>query len=202
MSCQWNPAGRWPAVEWPGSKPARWQTGLAAEERGGAHRKASLCRRGSTIGKRLRQARVGVTGGVRAVREDELGGAVLGVGSRRSKDGWSGLSAVSRIGRRGTAVVERRSRRGRQQGGRERSQHRCGAQGSDGEFRGGPGMAFHNGSMMMAWRHSGGNGGGGKRAAHCHTLVLRRWNRSLYTCAQDVQITRIVTIWWTDTISR
>jgi hypothetical protein len=29
----------------------------------------------------------------------------------------------------------------------------------------------------------------------CHTSVLRRQNQSLYTCAQDVQITRIVTIW-------
>jgi hypothetical protein len=28
-----------------------------------------------------------------------------------------------------------------------------------------------------------------------HTPVLRRRNQSLYTCAQDVQITRIVTIW-------
>jgi hypothetical protein len=28
----------------------------------------------------------------------------------------------------------------------------------------------------------------------CHTLVLKVQNRSLYTCAQDVQITRIATI--------
>jgi hypothetical protein len=39
-----------------------------------------------------RQARVGVTGGVRAVGEGVLGDAMLGVGSRRSERGRSGLS--------------------------------------------------------------------------------------------------------------
>jgi hypothetical protein len=78
---------------------------------GGAHRKASLWWRGSTTGKRRQQAEVGVTGKVSAVEEDVLSGMVLGVGSRRSEDGWSGLSAMAQFGRRGTAVVERRSSR-------------------------------------------------------------------------------------------
>jgi hypothetical protein len=55
---------------------------LVVGERGGAHQKASLWWRGSAAGKRRWQARVGVTGGVRAVGEEILGGAVLGVGSR------------------------------------------------------------------------------------------------------------------------
>jgi hypothetical protein len=38
-------------------------------------------------GKRRQQAEVGVTGGVRAVREEVLGGVVLGVGSRWSEEG-------------------------------------------------------------------------------------------------------------------
>jgi hypothetical protein len=58
-----------------------------AAERGGAHRKASLWRRGSAAGEGPQQAGVGVTGGVRAVGVRELGGAMLGVGSRRSKRG-------------------------------------------------------------------------------------------------------------------
>jgi hypothetical protein len=41
-----------------------------------------------------------------------------------------------------------------------------------------------------------------QEGSRCHTPVLRRQNWSHYTCAQDVQITRILTIWWTDTISR
>jgi hypothetical protein len=41
------------------------------------------------------QAGVGVTGGVRAVGEGVLGGAMLGVGSRWSERGWSRLSAVA-----------------------------------------------------------------------------------------------------------
>jgi hypothetical protein len=62
-------------------------------------------------GKRRRQARVGVTGVVRAVGEEVIGDAVLGVGSRRSEEGWSGLSAVARVGQRGTtAVVQTRGR--------------------------------------------------------------------------------------------
>jgi hypothetical protein len=58
-----------------------------AEERGGAHRKASLWRRGSAAGYERRQAGVGVTGGVQVVGEEVLGGAVLEVGSRQSEEG-------------------------------------------------------------------------------------------------------------------
>jgi hypothetical protein len=88
-------SGRWSAVEWPGSKPAGWWTGLVAEERGGAHQKASLCWRGSATVEGPRQARVGVTGGVRAVGEGVLSGAMLGVELRWSERGWSGLSMVA-----------------------------------------------------------------------------------------------------------
>jgi hypothetical protein len=42
-----------------------------------------------------RQARVGVTGGVRAVGEGVLGGVMLGVVSRWSERGWSGLSVAA-----------------------------------------------------------------------------------------------------------
>jgi hypothetical protein len=138
-SCRWNPASRWRAVEWLGSKPAGWRTGLAAEESGGAHRKSSLRWRGTAAGKRRRQAWVGVTGGVRAIREDVLDGMVLGVGSRRSEEGWSRLSTVAWFGQRRTTVVEWSNSRGRQQGGQGSSQCRCGAQGDDEEFRGGLG---------------------------------------------------------------
>jgi hypothetical protein len=41
------------------------------------------------------QAEVGVTGRVRAVGEGVFGGAMLGVGSRRSERGWSGLPTVA-----------------------------------------------------------------------------------------------------------
>jgi hypothetical protein len=74
-------------VEWPESKLVWWQTGIVAEERGGAHRKASLWRRGPAAGKGRRQARVGVTSGVRVVGEELVGGSVLGVGSRWSEEG-------------------------------------------------------------------------------------------------------------------
>jgi hypothetical protein len=47
------------------------------------------------VGKKRQQARVGVTGGVRAVGEEVLGDAMLGVGSRRSEEGWSGLSMAA-----------------------------------------------------------------------------------------------------------
>jgi hypothetical protein len=47
------------------------------------------------VGGGHRQARAGVTGGVRAVGEGVLGGVVLGVGSRRSETGWSGLSVTA-----------------------------------------------------------------------------------------------------------
>jgi hypothetical protein len=67
---------------------------------------------------------------------------VLRVGSRLLEEGWSGLSTVARFGRRGTAVVEQRSSRGRRQGGRGSSRHQCRALGGDGEFRGGLGRCF------------------------------------------------------------
>jgi hypothetical protein len=82
-------------VEWPESKSVGWRTGLAAEERGGAHRKASLRWRGSAVGNGRWQAGVGVPGGVQAVGEEVPGGATLGVGSRRSEEGWSGLSMAA-----------------------------------------------------------------------------------------------------------
>jgi hypothetical protein len=53
---------------------------LEAEERGGAHWKASWWRTGSAAGKRRWQDGVGITGGVRAVGEEVLSDAVLGVG--------------------------------------------------------------------------------------------------------------------------
>jgi hypothetical protein len=138
-SCRWNPASRRPAVEWPGSKPTGWRTGLVAEERGGGHRKASLWWRGTAARKRRRQAWVGITGGFRAIGEDVLCDTVLGVASRRSEEGWSRLSAVAWFGQRGTMVVEWRSSRGRQQGDWWSSQCHCGARGGDEEFRGGLG---------------------------------------------------------------
>jgi hypothetical protein len=48
---------------------------------------------------------VGVIGGERVVGEEVLGGTMLGVESRQSKEGWSGLSPVARVGRSGMAVV-------------------------------------------------------------------------------------------------
>jgi hypothetical protein len=83
-----RPTGsRWSAVEFSGSKPTGWWTGLVAEKRGGAHQKACLRRRGSAAGKGRRQAGVGVSGGVRAVGEEVLDDVVLGVGSRQSEEG-------------------------------------------------------------------------------------------------------------------
>jgi hypothetical protein len=146
---------------------------LAAEERGGAHKKASLWWRGSAAGKRRRQARIGVTGGVRAVGEDVLGGAVLGVGSRWLEDGWSGLFAVAQFGRRGTTVVERRSSRWRRQGGRGSSRHWCGARGGDEEFGGGPKQCF---IVAQCRRHDGtvvAMSGGGKGQLTGRALLLK-----------------------------
>jgi hypothetical protein len=82
--------GRWSVVEWLGSKPVGWQTGLVAAERGGGSSEGL-----STAGEGRRQAGVGVTGGVRAVREEVLSATMLGVGSRWSERGRSGLSAVA-----------------------------------------------------------------------------------------------------------
>jgi hypothetical protein len=47
------------------------------------------------VGNGRRQAGVGVPGGVQAVGEEVPGGATLGVGSRRSEEGWSGLSMAA-----------------------------------------------------------------------------------------------------------
>jgi hypothetical protein len=47
------------------------------------------------VGEGPRQAGVGVTGGVRAVGDDVLGGVMLGVGSRLLERGWSRLFVVA-----------------------------------------------------------------------------------------------------------
>jgi hypothetical protein len=135
---------RWSAVEWPGSKPVGWWTGLVAEERGGAHRKACLQQRGSVAGKGLWQARVGVTYRVRAVGEEVLSGAVLGVGSRWSKEGWSGLSAVARVSRRVTAAVVQTRGHRRQLVGRRGSGRWWGHNGGENECRWWPEMVAIN----------------------------------------------------------
>jgi hypothetical protein len=90
-----------------GEQAGRVTDRFGSRREGGAHRKASLQRRGSAVGKRRQQAGVGVTGEVRAVGEEVLGGAVLGVGSRWSEEGWRGLSTVAQVGQRGTAAVVR-----------------------------------------------------------------------------------------------
>jgi hypothetical protein len=62
-----------------------------------------------------------------------LGGSTLGVGSRRLEEGWSGLSAVAQVGRRGTAaVVQTRGHRHRL-AGRRGSGRRWGPRGGENE---------------------------------------------------------------------
>jgi hypothetical protein len=95
----------------------------------------------SVAEKRRWQARVGVTGGIRAVGEEVLGGAVLGVGSRRLEVGWSGLSAVARVGRRGTAAVVRTQGRRRQLAGRRGSGRWWGPRGGENHGERWPKMA-------------------------------------------------------------
>jgi hypothetical protein len=127
----------------------------------------------SAVEKRWRQAGVGVTGGVRAVGEDVLGGTVLAVGSRRSEEGWSGLSMVARFGHQGIVAVKRRSSRGHRQGGPGSSRRRCGAQGGDRKFGGGPGRCF---TTAQQWRHDGAVaaiGGGGKGCSTGGGLLLK-----------------------------
>jgi hypothetical protein len=122
-----------------------------AKERGGAHQKASLRWRGPAAGKRWRQAGVGVTGGVRAVGKEVLSGTVLGVGSRLSKKGWSGLSTVTWVGRRGTTTVIRtRGRRHRLAGG---SGHRWGPRGGDNEGVRWPEMATVDEARSVEMAH-------------------------------------------------
>jgi hypothetical protein len=142
----------------------------------------------SAAGKRRRQAGGVVIGGVRAVREDVLGGAVLRVGLRRSKDGWSGLSAVARFGRSGTAVVEWSSSRECRQGGPGSSRHRCAARGSDKEFRVGPGWRF---TVAQRWPHDdvvAAKGRRRKRATHGEACSFkactRRWPRAAETVGE------------------
>jgi hypothetical protein len=137
------------------------------------------------VGKRRWQAGVGVTGGVRAVGKDVLSGTVLGVGSRQSEERWSGLSAVAQFSWRGTAVVERRSNRGRRQGGWGSSQRRCGARGGDGEFGGGPRWHF---MVAQQRQHDGttatmGGGGKGQRTERGAPFkcCMRRWPRAAET---------------------
>jgi hypothetical protein len=90
--------------EGPGSKAVGWWTSFGAVGRKKLTREACLQWRGSAVGKRRRQVGVGVTGWVRAVGEEILGGAVLGVWSTRPKRGWSGLSVVAHVERGGAAV--------------------------------------------------------------------------------------------------
>jgi hypothetical protein len=79
-----------------GSKAVGWWTSFGAAGRKKLTREACPQWRGSAAGKRGQQARVGVIGWVKAVGEEILDGATLGVGSRRSERGWSGLSTVSK----------------------------------------------------------------------------------------------------------
>jgi hypothetical protein len=78
--------------------------------RGGRSSLGRLVRSGGDQrwGKGAGKSGVGVTGWVRAAREDILSGAVLGVWSTQSKRGWSGLSTVARVERGGAAVRGRR----------------------------------------------------------------------------------------------
>jgi hypothetical protein len=139
---------------------------------GGAHRgRLAMAKQIGGV-ERRRQARVGVTVRVRAVGEDVLGGAVLRVGSRWSEEGLSGLSTVAWFGWRGTAAMERRSSRGRWQGGPISSRRRCGARGGDGNLEGGR-VAFCGSSMAVTLWRSGGNGRRRKKG------VLHRGGRLL-----------------------
>jgi hypothetical protein len=90
---------------------------------------------------------------------------------------------VAWFDQRGTAVVERRSSRGHRQGGLGSSQRQCGAQGGDGEFRGGPGRHF---PVAQRWRHDGAMAAmGGRGGKGCSTRGegapfngrTRRWPR-------------------------
>jgi hypothetical protein len=98
--------------EGPGSKAVGWWTSFGAVGRKKLTREACLQWRGSAVGKRRWQAGVGVTGWVRAVGEEILGGAVLGVWSTRLKRGWSRLSVVAHVERGGAAVRGWRGCRG------------------------------------------------------------------------------------------
>jgi hypothetical protein len=86
--------GRWSAVEWPGSNPVGWRTGLVVAERGGSSEGLSVVEGisggGKTLASRSRGHRRGPSGW-----EEVLGDAMLGVGSRWSERCWSGLSVVA-----------------------------------------------------------------------------------------------------------
>jgi hypothetical protein len=92
--------------EGPRSKVVGWWTSFGAAGRKKLTRKACPQWRGLAMGKRRRQAIVGVTGWVRAVGEEILGGVVFGVWLTQSKRGWSGLSAVACVERGGAAAAE------------------------------------------------------------------------------------------------
>jgi hypothetical protein len=98
--------------EGPGRKAVGWWTSFGAAGRKKLTREACPQWRVSTVGKRRRHAGVGVTGWVRAVGEEILGGAVLGVWSIRPRRGWSELSTAVRIERGGAVVRGRRGCRG------------------------------------------------------------------------------------------
>jgi hypothetical protein len=68
-------------------------------------------------------------------------GTDLGGSGRKGLTGVGG-SMVARTEQRRATVVEQRSRRGRRQGGRGSSRHRCEARGGVREFGGGPGWRF------------------------------------------------------------
>jgi hypothetical protein len=106
------------------------------------------------VGKRWLQAGVGFTGGVRAVGEEVLSGVVLGVGSRWSEEGWSMLSMVAQVGRRGTAVVVQTWRRRRRLVGRRGSRRRWGPLGGENECGRWPKMAAINEVPSVETAHS------------------------------------------------
>jgi hypothetical protein len=83
-------------------------------------------------------------------------------GSRR-EGGLTGAggSTAAQTERQGATVVEQRSSRGRQQGGRGSSRRRCSVR----SFGGGPGRRFMMAQRWQAQRHSGGN--------------RRRWRKGL-----------------------
>jgi hypothetical protein len=68
-------------------------------------------------------------------------GIDLGGSGRKEITGVGGSTAVQ-TERRGATVVEQRSSRGGQQGGRGSSRRRCRARGGVPEFGGGPGRRF------------------------------------------------------------
>jgi hypothetical protein len=123
--------------EGPGSKAVGWWTSFGVAGRKKITGEACPQWRGPTVGKRRRQAGVGVTGWVRAIGEEILGGAVLGVWSTWPKRGWSGLSVVARVEQGGVAVRGWRCCWGWSWKGHRGALARGGARGGDGRVEGG-----------------------------------------------------------------